>query len=186
MDGFKTQTRRLLKPQPMLQNGMWRWKDCQWKEGGAGFPQSGIEDWFWKPGTVLWVRETYRRISFGFPIYEYKADNHPKSLIPWKPSIHMPRAACRLRLIVEALKVERLQEISQNDAISEGVLGYDGWQTPEYKKAVRIAKENGTKPPLGFTPKEAFAHLWNKINKKPGAKWDDNPFVQAITFSVRR
>lgn len=98
-----------------------------------------------------------------------------------KPSIHMPRWASRLILIVTDVRVQRLVEISEDDARAEGIYefrrigdgpghaiwGYDGceWRSQ--------------------TPSEAFVDLWDSLSK-PGATWANNPWVVAITFIPHR
>jgi hypothetical protein len=153
---------------------------------------------------ILWVRETF--MSFprnellkslkpyagedGFWTrgdfdYCYRADetsHNPDN--KWRPSIFMPREAARLFLQVKNIKIERVHDITEVDAIYEGVTGYEDWQTPEYKAACTEAKRNGTKPPLGFSPRQRFAHLWDVLNKKRGYGWDKNPWVQAIDFEI--
>ena len=85
----------------------------------------------------------------------------------WTPSIHMPRWASRIRLRIRDVRVERLQDINEDDAITEGVkpCTSTGW--------------NGENLVV-MTAREAFADLWNDING-PGA-WDDNPWVWALSF----
>jgi hypothetical protein len=187
MDGFKTQTRRLLKPQPPPELNLFEVVKStgEWCFYNADNPDDQDYCYYmkpnYKPGTVLWVREKW---SYKYPKnnslepcgFLYKADdgdlNTEKLRLNiqggWKPSIHMPRAACRLRLVVEAVRVERLQEITEDDAKAEGaprVFGYENEAMNGYRKG--------------------FEQLWNSINKKPGTTWYDNPFVQAITFSVK-
>lgn len=77
--------------------------------------------------------------------------------IPWKPSIHMPRWASRITLEITEIRVQRLQEISEEDAIAEGIGHCD----------VDAAIAD-------------YASLWDRING-PGA-WESNPWVWAITF----
>ena len=109
LEGRKTQTRRkITKNRP--------------------FP-SGNE------GDVLWVRETWRPTMHPFPIgprWDYRATAEEDGVPlegPWKPSIFMPRETCRIRLMVEAVRVERLQDISVMDAIAEGVESRDSYKT---------------------------------------------------------
>lgn len=109
-------------------------------------------------------------------------EQNPKLLGPWKPSIHMPRWASRLTLEVTGVRVERLQDISEEDAKAEGV---------EFDIDERAYRVDGVKPPptmpgsawIGFTSaRRAFKHLWESIN---GAdSWDANPWVWAISFEV--
>lgn len=132
-------------------------------------------------GDVLWVRETWHPKRHSFPIglpFEYKAtakeDGNPMDE-PWKPSIFMPKEACRLFLKITNVRVERLQDITEGDAIVEGVAhvidkitGYCGY---DYI--------NGGYN-LMTTPYNGFRSLWKKIN---GAEsWEANPWVWVIEF----
>lgn len=177
LEGRKTQTRRMMKPQPELHaDGFWHWKDCQWQYGGLGFPKSGIEDHApYRPGDRLWVRETwaaYHHIAGGKVLYEadgkdYLDNDHltvPHEFIKWRPSIHMPRAASRITLEVTDVRVERVQSISVADALAEGVLPAKEWRYPS----------DGAIP--------AFADLWEKTYG-PGA-WEANPWVWVFYFKV--
>jgi len=180
----KTQTRRVITPQPVMDgSGMWQWKDCQWMDGGHGFPRSGIWDYApYKPDDVLWVRETWAMISdwtdvdpdTGIPDgYIYKAGwgdgEHPK----WRPSIHMPRAAERIFLRVTDVRVERLQDITINDAKAEG----DGFMWNP--KTAKIICEH-VKTKNAFIAH--YAGLWDSLNAKRGYGWDTNPWVWVYEF----
>lgn len=150
---------------------------------------------FCEVGDLLWVRETWRRdgadsIAQATADFEdamgpqlgptfYKADHHPFAPTKWWPGIHMPRWASRLTLEVTETRVQRLQEISDVDAIDEGVIGL-GMPTSGPPEATG-------KPPLGAGPRQRFSMLWDSINgKRPGAAWTDNPWIVAITFKVHR
>jgi hypothetical protein len=90
----------------------------------------------------------------------------------YRPSIHMPRWASRLTLIVEGVKVEPLQAISAGDALAEGIeREAGGWKT----------YDDG---PRAFGQRESFASLWSSLHTKPGERWEDNPLVVALTFRV--
>lgn len=122
LDGRKTVTRRLIKPQPG--DGVRK----------SVFVKSGVEDLHgyevktpYKVGDVLYVRETYQRDPDGFNEFPpedwwvYQATNElPKTCTKWRPSIHMPREAARIFLKVTDVKVEIAQDISEMDAIKEG------------------------------------------------------------------
>jgi hypothetical protein len=90
-----------------------------------------------------------------------------------KPSIHMPRWASRITLEVTEVRVERLQDISEEDAKAEGIIqaeGFDLWAT----------KEGGR---LYESPRLAFMALWDSINgQRPGMDWQSNPWVWAVSF----
>lgn len=122
-----------------------------------------------KPGDGLWVRETFahgRIDKLPHPI-KYRADHPEADTVPdqygraWTPSIHMPRWASRIDLLITAVRVERLQDISEADAKAEGMTFPDGMA-------------------YGNNPQDAFRGLWSKINGPES--WDANPWVWAITF----
>jgi hypothetical protein len=94
----------------------------------------------------------------------------------------MPRKWARLFVEITDIRAERTQDITQIDAIEEGMLEYEGWETKDYKKARSAAIAAGTKPPLGFSPRERFFHLWDKLNKKRGYGVEVNPWVIVYTF----
>jgi hypothetical protein len=101
-----------------------------------------------------------------------------------RPSIHMPRWASRLTLIVEGVKVEQLQSISEDDCIAEGAklrgwmegLGrpLDGWMVET------------DQPHVNVTPRWWYRELWSSLHPAEGLRWDDNPDVVALTFRVVR
>jgi hypothetical protein len=136
-------------------------------------------------GDNLWVRETWRPTMNSMPTgwpYDYRAtakeDMVPEEG-PWKASIHMPRKACRIILWNEGVRIERLQEITDDDAISEGVLTLPN--EPEYQKLFDEAVSKGEKPPLGETPQQKFMRLWISINGLDS--WNNNPWVWVIKFA---
>ena len=173
LEGRKTMTRRTLDPEleSSCQAGdiLVRWG-----------PQFGGSCARFRPkyavGDRLWVREGLAADSndqgIEWPCYavDRKAVWPMTAGWRWKnkalPSIHMPRWASRLTLIVESVKVERLQDISEEDAIAEGC-------APD---------EAGLNPNSIGPAKAIFEQLWNSING-PGA-WDANPWVAAIGFRV--
>jgi hypothetical protein len=234
--GKKTQTRRVIKPQPeaYLENDMW------WEKKRKGRVVMGSvypKDWaeyspFGVPGDRLWVREKWKFGSFNSesefsaeyedgassPIidiyYENELDREKylaecgedydkagwvqdddgyyrepanwegENPARWRSPLFMPRCFSRLLLEITAVRVERVQDISENDAISEGMLHYKGWQTKEYQTDVELAKTIGTKPPLGFSPKQRYEHLWDSLNAKRGFAWDTNPYVWVVEFKL--
>lgn len=129
-------------------------------------------------GDVLWIRETW-----GYDWYDdgqsrawkrvvYRADPGAQPLdqgepTGWRPSIFMPRSACRLRLRVKGVRVERLQEISPADAIAEGV-----FCDPH------MYHIDGVNP----YPVATFSKLWDSLNEKRGYGWSVNPWVWVYTF----
>lgn len=158
MKGKKTQTRRIIKPQPSNMDDKLR--------------RSYVESdalWKYPVGSMLWVRETWAPFPDDPPWRaEYKADGEigedgqhvPMWSKRWRPSIHMPRWASRLTLRITDVRVQRLQEITEEDAIAEGC---------EYKP--------------GMTCRNVFAALWDSINGKR-ATWSSNPWVYAISYEI--
>ena len=205
LDGRKTQTRRVLKPQPTGQPSA----NCHpahkprhpapYLDAYCGEPRTPQNprgqgrDWHWwqvddrcgpvacrvpyAPGDRLWVREAVCWVS-GWG-WRYRADNDDLAekretgeVSRWRPSIHMPRWASRLTLTVTDVRVQRLQDISEADAVAEGC---------DAVLALTIKRPNGAHP---GNPRECYCDLWNSLHG-PGA-WDANPWVVALTFTVQR
>lgn len=134
-------------------------------ESNDGF-KNKIKCPFGDEGDILWVRESWAHGSDSLP-YIYKAgypDNIPKEIenipaareIRWKPSIHMPKVACRLRIEIIKITPERLLDITDVEAIREGV--------------------------VALSPVKAFSNLWDSINGK--GEFKKNPWVWRIEFKV--
>ncbi|MFM9880682.1 MAG: hypothetical protein ACKVOO_09780 [Burkholderiaceae bacterium] len=144
-----------------------------------------------KPGDQLWVRETWAQVGTMDPgLTVYRADYpacvpasysniQPAESIKWKPSIFMPRAASRITLEVTGVRVERLQDISEADAIAEGIesLSYGGITTwRNYSLTDKLASVS----PMLESPIDSYRTLWECING-PGS-WDANPWVWVVEF----
>jgi len=183
LGGYKTQTRRIVKPQP------------DWPEetnrtnivGGIVFPIGSFGQQCGYPvtripyqiGDILWVRETWQHScrAPGIDIC-YRADGEPESCdayyvdnhwCKWKPAIHMSKEAARIFLQVTGVRVERLQDITAQDAEREG-----------FKFVYAYGLDS-----VAMTAYEAFAHYWNCINAKrdEGAyAYEKNPWVWVYTF----
>lgn len=200
--GTKTQTRRVVKPQPV--------DPYTGRDLAAGArPESLPRCPYGEPGDGLWVRETWapceapaRRGHFHYAadgaVGHRWQDNGgdggwsrsghtlgfaDKDLMGvwvgkparWKPSIFMPREASRLTLRVMEVRVERLQGISEADAVAEGVEPVDGgW---------RVYDEESP-PWLAADPRFSYRSLWESING-PGS-WAANPWVWVVLFEVLR
>ncbi len=95
----------------------------------------------------------------------YRADHGPDHAFKWTPSIFMPRWASRLTLTVTDVRVQRLQDISEEDAWAEGITAYG---TTRYEREGR----------------DLYALLWNSING--AGAWNNNPWVVALSFTVRK
>ena len=162
LDNKKTQTRIVIKPQPILTPdesfgiSWWYWKDCQWIDGGLGMPETGIEDYApFRKNDIIWVRETWNQATDG--TYVYKTDDTLQEIS--KLSIHMPHRAARIFLHVIDVRAERLQEISEKAAVSEGC------------------------EPFGdISAKRVFMIEWNNTHVKRRYGWDTNPWVWVIEF----
>jgi hypothetical protein len=140
-------------------------------------------------------RRYLTRESFPFDYDKYPAgknawcawagDVEARTTKAWRPNIFMPRWASRLTLEVIGVKVERLQDISEADAIAEGiefaVRPFGDWKLIpgiwDFDGLLR-AGEQLTEPPAAIK----YAYLWNSINAEPGERWADNPWVVAVTF----
>jgi len=138
----------------------------------------------YKPGDVLYVKETWGKDENGEYVYRTnygttENDSFPPSMFKWKPSIHMPREAARIFLKVTNVRVERLQDITEEDAIAEGISWLDeacysnnGWTPTLYD------------PDSGGSPvfRDGFAALWDNLNAKRGYSWESNPWVWVYEF----
>lgn len=197
LEGRKTMTRRIVKPQP----------DDDGLHNHTKFPmslQSDLQGWwgtvdetgeskqfncrYGYEGHLLWVRETWKpryikgclnefRLQYPkvYPWF-YSADGESESGYGgWKPSIHMPKEAARIWLEVINTWVERLQEITEENAIAEGI-----------EKSIsgngRIVWKHYTKDKYGPSPVHSYETLWRKINGEES--WNENPFVWVVEFKV--
>ena len=200
LDGKKTQTRRVMKPQPEYSDRLtcWLWDRAghkrMWDSIATNAPPYGFSQDCWIPlspygqrGDRLWVRESFfdhGDLPDGTVLerderIEYRASewNRVDSADggPWKPSIHMPRWASRITLELTDVRVQRVQEIADADVEAEGI-EHDGqwWRA-------------GTHPVKGTlqcwpSRQRAFERLWNELNDKRGYSWHVNPWVWALTF----
>lgn len=190
LEGRKTVTRRIIKPQPVLEGGFW-------KLGGAGW-SNNIKTVYpipchslynkapYKPGDILYTRETWREQPVGEDGHieiEYKADFNEGELAcygrrggwaprNWEPSIHMPKELARIFLKVTDVRVERLQDIDNrecyNNFAREGISTDDlPWGETKYSIHMRTD----------------FINLWNSTVKNLDQYgWDANPWVWVIDF----
>lgn len=136
-----TMLRVVMKPQPMIdERGMWHWKDCQWMDGGLGFPMSGVEDYSpYLPGDLLFVKETFRIPGTGGIIYKADGEHSKMSFTRsdfWQQGARMKEELSRFYLRTVHVRVERLQDISEDDAVKEGAKDfplpshrYAGWDS---------------------------------------------------------
>lgn len=187
--GRKTQTRRVIKPQPTL--GKLRFNGAIWQMWlGPNIGHDVPISPYGKIGGVLWVKETWAAIWPDLdPVplekcnIEYKADtlapypggwpaedargnpDAPK----WRPSIYMPKWAARLWLEITEIRIEPLHSIVYEDLKAEGITD-------------RLALEAMSKRDWPDAHAAAYSLEWDKINKKNGHIWATNPWVWVITF----
>ena len=199
LEDRKTQTRRLVKGLPLaepwftVEDG----KPMMCDENGEWYPAERFS--VVQPGDILWVRETWAK---DVGRYLYRANysdtekfymNGREIRMTWHPSIHMPRAAARLFLGVKDVRMERLQDMSEKDAISEGYSGIcpgahtvyfpDGYAEP--------CHVGGEECHYGYwycnhSIPEAFGRdIWDGTIKPadlPRYGWEANPWVWAYEF----
>lgn len=167
--GTKTQTRRLIKPQPIAWAAnpcFWLWRDDEPLTLRHILDRSP----YGASGDRLWVRETWATLTGNGIRTVYRADGEDprtgwddtpddqRPAMRWRPSIFMPRSASRITLEVTEVRVQRLTEINEEDARAEGV-----------------------DVPDGLTAVSAFALLWNRINGER-ASWTSKPWVWVVSF----
>ena len=168
LDGRKTQTRRVIKPQPKFIGA----PNVPFKTDDAN-PKGIINCPYGKVGDRLWVRETVffetfhqqsdeelKRYGFNpnIGVWVYRADNHdyPTITANWTSPMFMPREASRITLQITDIRVERVQDITEEDAIAEGV--------------------------ESFNTVASYSYLWDSLNAKRGYPWENNPWVWVISF----
>jgi hypothetical protein len=177
----KTQTRRVMNVQPkdgqkLIRNldstsndahkrrGKLQWATFYVHNFQIKDPSSYFSCPYGEEEDRLWVRETF---TLSGKRCIYRAD-HDLDILEWKPSIFMPRNMSRITLEITKLRVERLNDISVEDAIAEGCTGLHLKQLYARQRFL--------------PPQEHFAHVWNEINGKKGFAWATNPFVWVIEF----
>lgn len=200
LDGKKTQTRRIVKPQPadhewIEQNGDGSFSWCLMgkPECGTGVWEQNEERYPHKCpyGLVshsLWVRETWR--CFGGREYEYQQEkssiiyrcdvNPSDDVAEWRPSIFMPRWASRINLLIKSIRVERLNDISEAGAQAEGV-------EPFFSTHPSIGRDQTMTTGERISDCEhraSFACLWDDIHGDNS--WQQNPWVWVVEFEVMK
>ena len=164
LDGRKTQTRRPLKPQPDYLHDADPYQKI-W--------MSPLKCPYGKVGDRLWVREAFTlTVPTEKPMYRATWKN-PDG-IKWTSSIHMPRWASRITLEITDIRIERVQEITEEEAEAEGVLPcpHPISKTDECLDCYLDAGEYAC----------SFFNLWDQLYAKKGLGVDDNPWVWVITF----
>lgn len=187
LDGRKSQTRRVVKPQPDIPNWM-NWIEMEPKNGLARFrkvapdwPDDSSDDIYCRygqPGDRLWVRELWA--SEGAALL-YKADltDEAQERVPamlgleWRNPLYMPREISRITLEITGIRIERLQEISKADAVAEGI------------ERINVAEHWAWRDYTGngqlLSPRMSYQSLWESINGPES--WESNPWVWVIEFA---
>lgn len=170
IEGRKTQTRRIVKGTAL------NWLN-DFTPDFVSMKDNNLSPYGYE-GDVLWVRE---RFAIGGKegatrFYVYMTDVEAEHMPKWKPSIHMPRSAARIFLDVEEIRIERLHDITQEDAMEEGVkhvidkiTGYCGYDYLSGGYNLMTSPYNG------------FRSLWKSIHGEES--WKENPWVWVIKFS---
>ena len=187
----KTQTRRVMKSQPYTLEA----EGFGYATKAGGFVSLVSEHClnecpYGKPGNRLWVKETFHWSLKLDAIYKTCIDPGLEQLIDfyrikqckkWVPSIFMPRWASRITLEITEVRVQRLQKISWEDCIAEGIVGTDA--SAVITQRMSTSEQEGL---LGAGWSEylraAYRSLWEQLNG--AGSWDANPWVWAISFNV--
>lgn len=207
-EGRKSQTRRVIRPQPPGDETV-----RELSGSGYGWMALGSASRYWQPtgpvsdvrklmgreprlrspygqpGDTLWVRETWATryctleedgIQGDVPFYRADYEDDP-SEVHWRPSIHMPRWAARLFLGLNDIRVEPVQAITPEDCLAEGVLV----DCPSCTGKCWHWDQQNLSRGLREKARRDFRSLWNSINAKRGYGWDANPWVWVLTFALR-
>lgn len=192
LDGRKTMTRRVVKSFKHLVPAEGRELDCiKDKDGLPSRLDMAPDNWdccpYGQPGDRLWVREAWRQ-AYAATSYSpgivYRADaskalgmDEYSDRHKWKPGIHMFRKDCRINLEITGVRVERLQDISYEDALAEGVADFRGLIEDECQQPGETPDQCARR--LRW-PQRDFETLWESING-PGS-WALNPWVWVVLF----
>lgn len=185
--GTKTQTRRAIKA-PDSVSAFRHFHEDRWDRMQGIARGDTVRCPYGQPGDRLWVRETFRRDLDRMnrcKVVEYRADDAVLLASPgpggafdfpdlgWRPSIHMPRWASRITLEITGVRVEKLQDISEADAVAEGCTKNHNGYYLGGPHAVSGRKQMAT-------AKSAYRDVWESINGT--GSWEANPWVWAIEF----
>lgn len=173
MAGLKTQTRRVIKPQPL--QGLGYMMGCEKRyviQCGEDWPDDARDRVKipYQPGDTLWVKETWAATKDRSVII-HRADSMFNDCLPedlawvWTSPISMPRWASRLSLLVTDVRAQRVQDISEEDAMAEGM--ESAWAY------------------AAFSLRDRYEAAWNDINARRGFPFSSNPWVFAYTFEMQ-
>ena len=208
-DGRKTQTRRVIKPQPDA--------EAEYKGIEVGDHTFETDNDMWhirapyQPGDILWVREPFCEIPYEhehipingghvtLPKYAYKADSEVDYTGLWKSSRYMPKKTARLFLLVKSVWPEKLQDITAEDVFSEGIYLEPpmsltgGQQLPKDWDKLSDLRRKEYFQDWARMDYMAMCHfvellfkeyeiLWDSLNIKKGYSWKNNDYVWKIVF----
>jgi hypothetical protein len=183
LEGRKTQTRRIVKPQPAGAHTVLDCEDNIWYFMCGHIDKHALTDWTeavicpHRVGDILWVRETWSKDTNSDYVYrtnygDSEDDSFPASTFKWHPSIHMPRLAARIFLKVTDVRVERLNDITEKDAIKEGFINTFGF----------IHSPDNVYDPPPTTARSKFITDFCRIYAKNELDTYNNPWVWVIEF----
>lgn len=222
-DGRKTQTRRLLSLRcyrgfscfgPSDTDGFdWHFRraDKVWCDVSDDRLREMLP---YAPGDRLYVREAWRvdaeldavranklpTDTVVFPEADKRTCSDPLEILGvvgrLRPSMHQPRWASRLTLTVSDVRVQRVAEISEEDAFAEGVES-NLWDMAPVARDYSVPEgwfvgwSMGVEPPntsvdADQVNRQSFRTLWDSLHTKPGERWEDNPWIVAVSFECRR
>ena len=202
LDGRKSQTRRVVRPQPaerFTEPQIGPGWICTWWR-----VDDDLNDWHdvrlpFQPGDLLYVRETWR-ITNAYDVLspkesvhfvgedcegfiQYQADgikpDHMGHWGKWRRSFHMPKAFSRIWLEVTAVRVERVQDATESDCIAEGIEGVGCDHRYADGLGCTDCLNSGWVEPPGV----GFRELWDSLNSRRGYSWDSNPWVWVVEFT---
>lgn len=206
LEGRKTQTRRVLKPQPTETAGLMANLVHVEGEPVPRLAFGRVLTTQRMPvavGDHLWVKETHAVVGTvdpGWVLYRasgYEAecarhgfDNYPsEDRVTWRPSIFMPRRLSRLTLEVTTVRVQRVREITAEDAVAEGIDAvpeafHDDGPCPVSDPDCLGGEGECHDACRPVDVRTAFSRLWDGLNAKRGFSWAVNPWVVAVGFTV--
>jgi hypothetical protein len=193
LEGRKTQTRRIIKPEPhpygteIIDSGRtWYKGKGRWhnrliaQENPLRYEIASLHDCpYGEIGDLLWVRETWSHCNHPLRPFMYKASIEKQSglTVKWSPSIHMPKEAARIWLKVVDVRVDRLNHISEKDAIAEGVKSRYSFLFSETRYEDYSNRDSEWRDPV-----LSFYTLWESIHGE--GSWEKNPWVWVIESEV--
>ena len=180
LSGAKTQTRRVVKPQP-VDDGRAPVPFYPYPSvARSGMMVQNIPARYGRPGERLWVKETWAPRPLAAPdapSVRYRADcegalaTEEASGVRWTSPLFMPRSVSRITLELTEVSIERLHDVTEDDALAEG---YEFW---------RSAMLQGESERYSGAAREGYRVLWDKLNAERGFPWTANPWVWVLSYT---